>query len=408
MSSGKAIASNESSQALVKYTLHKPVSELDEQGDVIVRDAASEIMLEYIECSIPKWLSQIVTGIDSHLEQFSSVIEECRQHGYNFRDAFPLLCQQYESLLNERSTLFDACKANIDHLHTAQEHQFVQLQISSAQFADQVNAALVAAQKKDQEQFALLAQANEQLVQSNRRIMDVMQHYADKKEAEVQILREDQLTLEKKLSLLDKRMKNDKVKAALDKEEAVKDEEERMQRFFDLAIDKIKSNPNPIHLTYEVEELARSMRDGKSVDDLPTGVGSPTTYVPAGKLKGKLPTVAGPSTRPRKPTFTGSISPLDIELYKPGDTPPPPTRRVRELSGGKQGSDAGAGGGAGGGGRRGNAPADSPSDSSSSEDDKRPKKKAPRRSPSPSDDGSAACKRKSRLRTLTPTPPPKD
>jgi hypothetical protein len=355
------------SQALVKYRVHKSSNELQPSKDVVIRDAATgePVVWEPIECEVPVWFATTVDRIDRNLLQFNNLVQECRAHNYEFATAFPVLTQQYEVLLDNQQKIYELARKETENMQYLQEEAFLSLTIASTQFADQVAAAMLAAQASDQKQFLHLSEATEKLAESSRHIMTVVDDFAARKDAEIKRLQKASRATKKELSNLRQEMEESKEKES-------EEQDRRMQQFFDEAVKKAKEAANSIQFVSELEELARSVRKGKSREDLPVGRSAPPEDPDE-----------GPSRRP--------FHAKDWALYDSDE----------DYAGASGGAGGGGGGGAGG---RGGAksPPGSPSDTSSDDDDAKPRRKRSpaRRSPS-------TPPRKPRERKRSPSPPPR-
>lgn len=355
-----------SSQALVKYRVHKSSNELEASKDVVIRDATTgePVVWEPIECEVPEWFATTVDRIDRNLLQFNELVQECRAHDYEFRTAFPVLTKQYEALLGDQQKIYELARRERENMQYLQEEAFMSLSIASTQFADQVAAAMLAAQATDQKQFQHLSTATEKLAENSRLIMTVVDNFAVQKDEQIKRLQKDSKTMKRELSSLRKEMKKSK-------DEGAADQDRRMQQFFEVAIEKAKDADNTIQFVSELEELAKSVKEGKSLEELRVGRSAPPED--AGE---------GPSLRP----FHAD----DWELYSPD----------------KDAAGAAGGAGGGGGGRAGGrdgakSPPGSPSDTSSDEGSAKPRRK---RSPSRRSPSTPPRRTRERKRSLSPAP----
>ena len=347
----------------MKYRVNRGSNELEASKDVVIRDATTgePVVWEPIECEVPDWFANTVDNIDRCFLRFTELIQECRTNNHEFRTAFPILAKQYESLLADQQRLYELVQTEKDNLQYLQEESFMNLAIASSQFADQVAAAMVAAKTTDQQQFQQLSAVTESLAKNSQHIMDVVTDYTMQKNAEIATLQKDTRTVKKELSTLKKALKKSKA-------EDTAEQEKRMQQFFDVAIEKAKDAANTIQFVSELQDLACSVKEGKSLDEVRVGQSAPP------EDSGE-----GPSIRPFRAA--------DWELYNPDKDPERP--RVSLKSSDKEPADATGGAGGGGGGRtggRGGAPSppDSPSDTSSDEGSPKPQRKQSpaRRAPS--------------------------
>jgi alanyl-tRNA synthetase len=216
-----------------------------------------------------------------------------------------------------------------------QEEAFVSLTVASTQFADQVAAAMLAVQATNQQQFQHLSAATEKLANNSRHIMMVIDNFAAEKDTEIRRLQKDSKTTKRELVNLRKELKKSRDKDATD-------QEKKMQQFFDVAVQKAKDTANPIQLLSELKELAQSVKEGNTLEELRVGQSAPP------KNAGE-----GPSTRP--------FDVKDWELYNSD----------ADSMGAVGGAGRGGGGRAGG---RGGAksPPGSRSDTSSDDRDAKP------------------------------------
>jgi len=141
------------------------------------------------------------------------------------------------------------------------EESFWQLSVVSTQFSDQVSTAILAAQTKDEEQFKHLAAVTEALDANATHVMAVMNEFAATKDAEIKVLQNSSMAMKVDIVTLRKEVKH-KPKAA-----DVKKQEKKLQKFFDTAIKKAKQSANPIALVGELEGLACSVKERRSVKE---------------------------------------------------------------------------------------------------------------------------------------------
>jgi hypothetical protein len=355
------------SQALVKYRVHKSSNELEPSKDVVIKDAntGQPVVWEPIECEVPVWFAATADRIALNLLQFNGLVQQCQANNHELRTAFPVLTKQYEQLLDNQQKLYELAQRETENMQYLQEEAFVSLTVASTQFADQVAAAMLAAKATDQQQFQQLSTATERLAENSRHIMTVIDNFAAEKDTEIRRLQKDSKTTKRELVNLRKELKKSR-----DKEAA--DQERKMQQFFDVAVQKAKDTANPIQLVGELEDLARSVKEGKTLEELRVGQSAP----PEGAGE-------GPSTRP--------FDAKEWELYNSD----------ADSTGAVGGAGGGGGGRAGGfGGAK--SPPGSPSDTSSDDGDAKPRRKRSptRRSPS-------TPPRKPRERKRSPSPPPR-
>lgn len=375
-----------SSQALVKYTVHKTSNELETSKDVVIRDAdtGEPVIWEPIECEVPDWFAHTIDALDKGFMRFNELVRECRTNNHELRAAFPVLARQYESLVRDQQEVYDMVQREKDNLQYLHEDSFMKLTIASTQFADQVSAALAVTKATDQKQFQQLAAATEKVTENSQLIMRVVNDFAAQKDGEILALQKDTRTVKKELSLLRKQLKKPKT-------DEIADLEKRMQQFFDVAIQKAKDSANPIQFVSELQDLARSVKEGKSLDEIQVGQSAP-------------PGDAGEG--PSAPPFRAE----DWELYNPDKDPERPPTALKRTDKEPAGATGGAGGGGGdGGGRAGGiggapSPPGSPSDSDTSSDEGADKY---RRNRSPSRRSPTTPPRKPRERKRSPSPPPR-
>jgi hypothetical protein len=357
------------SKALVKFDVHRSTNELVSTTDVVIRDATTgdPVVWEPITCEAPEWFYRTVRDVDRGLERFKELIQNCQANNQEIRSVFPVLSEQYERLVKDQEDLYLLVQRDRERLHEVQQESFWELRIASNQFADQVATAMMAAKATDTAQFEFLSAATEQLAKGSQHIMDVMDTFAKEKDEEIKTLQETGQKTKKELALLRKKVNKSQKDAA--------DQEARLQQFFDAAIQRAKESANPIQLVSELEGLARSVKEGKSVRDSPEPPKAPRE--PDGG--------EGSSHPPTKP-----FDAKDWELYNPD-------------------KDAAEGvGGAGGGGGKGTrgaagagSPPGSPSDTSSDEGSPPPRRTPSGRVPS-------SPLRRTRKRSPSPKRAPRD
>lgn len=313
--------------------------------DVVIRDATTgvPVVWEPITYEAPQWFYQTVKDIDWSLGQFYELIPNCQANNQETRNVFPVLSKQYEDLVKDQEDLYLLVQKDRDHLHEVQQESFWELQIASNQFAEQVAAALLAAKATDKAQFEFLSAATEQLAKGSQHIMEVMNTFAREKDEEIKILQEAGQKTKKEIALLRKKVNKSQVDTV--------DQEACLQQFFDAAIQRSKDTANPIQLVGELEGLARSVKEGKSVRDSPEPPKAP-----------REPDGREGSSRPTTKPFNAK----DWELYNLD-------KDAADGEGGVRGGGAKRTGGAAGAG----SPPGSPSDMSSDEGSP-----PPRRTPS--------------------------
>jgi len=91
--------------------------------------------------------------------------------------------------------------------------------------------------------------------------MAVMNEFAETKDAEIKILQNSSMAMKADIAALHKEVKH-KPKAA-----DVKKQEKKLQEFLDAAIKKAKESANPMALVGELEGLARSVKEGRSMKE---------------------------------------------------------------------------------------------------------------------------------------------
>jgi len=197
-----------------------------------------------------------------------------------------------------------------------------------------VSTAILAAQIKDEAQFKHLAVVTEALDANATHVIAVMNGFAATKYAEIKVLQNSSTATKADIAALRKEVKR-KPKAA-----DVKKQEKKLQEFLDAAIKKAKESANPIALVGELEGLAYSVKEGRSVKEAASLREEPSVK------KGKI--IDSDQERPIRPIEPDSgegpaappLRPFRLELYDPDE------------DGEEEGDRAAGGVGGGGGGRR--------------------------------------------------------
>jgi len=124
-----------------------------------------------------------------------------------------------------------------------------------------VSNTILAAQTKDEVQFKQLAAVTEALDANATHVMAVMNEFAATKDTEIKVFQNSSTAMKVDIAALRKEVKREP-KAA-----DVKKQEKKLQEFFDAAIKKAKELANPIVLVGELEGLAHSVKERRSVKE---------------------------------------------------------------------------------------------------------------------------------------------
>jgi len=324
---------------------------------VVIQDAnTGEPVVWYpVAVEAPEWFCNMVKSLDKSLSQFGQLVQLCRKNKHDIKEIFPILTQHYEGLLHDHRRLYELAQAEKEKIHYASEEALWQLSVASTQFSDQVSTAILAAQTKDEVQFEHLAVVTEVLDANATHVMAVMNEFAVTKGAKIKVLQNSSTAMKADIAALHKEVKR-KPKAA-----DVKKQEKKLQGFFDMAIKKTKELANPIALVGELEGLAHSVKEGRSVKEVVSLREEPSVK--------KRKAIESDPDRPVPPIESDTeedpaatpLRPFHLELYNPDEN-------------GEEEADRAAGGAGGGGGGRqtggvggGTSPPSSPSDTSSDE-----------------------------------------
>jgi uncharacterized membrane-anchored protein YhcB (DUF1043 family) len=110
-----------------------------------------------IECQVPRWLYNAYNHLEENINHFHELVNELESKGRRLKDAFPQLASLYTGLLNNQKTLYALASSNAESLQNAQQEQFLEMKVSSDQFATQVSMAMQAANAETEEQFRLMS-----------------------------------------------------------------------------------------------------------------------------------------------------------------------------------------------------------------------------------------------------------
>ena len=260
---------------MVKLTIKPGISALS-PVDRTMRDVTTgdPVVAESVECQVPQWLADAAASLNARLQQFEAVVEECKLRGQDMAGVFPHLVEAYEKLILDKNRLYRMAKEGLDTLESVQQEQFLQMNLASNQFADQVAHAMRAVKEASSDQFQVLAAEADKQAQLTQQIVSFVEGFAQTKNAEMQKLMFDQDKLSNKLVDLELKSKSDKRKEA-------KKLKKQLDAFFDIVLHKVATASDQ-KAQEELKELAQSVKDGRSIEEYVIGRQPPeVTETPA-------------------------------------------------------------------------------------------------------------------------------
>jgi septal ring factor EnvC (AmiA/AmiB activator) len=285
------------------------VDSAESDGSVTPEFAASPAL----EVHVPEWLRDAANALNERFAQFEGLLEKLKAKNQRVEDAFLQLVQVYRDLLSNQNALYDQAAADKEALARKTQWDYESLRVASDRFAKQVELALQAADAEKSEQFSALATEVNAQAANTQEIVDFVKNLAERSsresaETQTRLSRlEDQLTAQ----------------AARAKKEARQIEERYRKQtaaYLQLAITRVQA-AKAADAEKGLRELATSIKDGKSLDELSVREKAPV-------VADKVP--AAPAEQPQATNSEDHASDLedavmeDVPIGNAGGNPPPP------------------------------------------------------------------------------------
>lgn len=237
--------------------------------DTIDGRAVSQVDLvpRAIEVDVPDWLSDAAHAIDHRLRSFENLYSKLNERQEDIEKVFPELVQAYKELLASQHSLYLQAESDKDTLVHAQRTDFEAVRLASENFARSVQFAMQASEEKQTERFQALAGQAEMQAQFANEYALFFKGVTDEHHGAILSLAETSKTTEGRLKTLERQSKVERKKAKEDMRQLAEKTRKQVAAFLEIALEKVQSQ-NPEVAEASLRELAQSLKDGKSLEEL--------------------------------------------------------------------------------------------------------------------------------------------
>jgi hypothetical protein len=230
-----------------------------------------DLVQHAVEVEVPDWLSDAAQAIDRRLRSFEDLHSKLNERQEDIEKVFPQLVQAYKELLASQHHLYVQAESNKDTLAQAQRRDFEVVRLASDNFAQSVQLALEASDEKQTEKFKALAAQAETQAHFVNEVAVYVKGVADEHSGAITSLITLSKTTEDRLKALEKQIRTERKKTKEEFRRREQDLEEKTRKqvaaFLELAIEQVQTQ-NPDDAEASLRDLAQSLKDGKSLEEL--------------------------------------------------------------------------------------------------------------------------------------------